>query len=86
MPWGLKKRFNHQIHVAKADYILSLKANHPTLFGQVDAWFKAALAEGTLPLPSEHTTESGHHRTEIRKVWTVSVDSFSSLYQAEAWA
>lgn len=82
---GTQKTIAHQIHSAQADYILSLKANHPTLFG-VDAWFKAALAEGTLPLPSEHTTESGHHRTEIRQVWTVSVASFSSLYQAEAWA
>jgi len=57
-----------------------LKANHPTLFQQIDTWFETR-AEGTLP--SEHTAEAGHHRTEIRKVWTFS--SLPPLHQAEEW-
>jgi len=36
-----------------------LKANHPTLFQQIDTWFETARAEGTLPIPSEHTAEAG---------------------------
>jgi len=67
----------------KADYILCLKANHPTLFQQIDTWFETARAEGTLPIPSEHTAEAGHHRTEIRKVWTFS--THCPLHQAEEW-
>jgi predicted transposase YbfD/YdcC len=35
-----------QIYQAKADYVLSLKANHPTLYGQVKAWFETAQAQG----------------------------------------
>jgi len=73
MPWA-PKTIAAQIQRAQADYILCLKANHPTLFQQIDTWFETARAEGTLPIPSEHTAEAGHHRTEIRKVWTFSLD------------
>lgn len=34
------------IHQTKADYILALKANHPTLHEQVKAWFEQAQAQG----------------------------------------
>ncbi len=83
---GTQKDIAYQIHTAHADYILSLKANHPTLFQQVDRWLNKSRAEGTLPAPSEHTTEAGHHRTESRKVWTLSIDLFPALYQADEWA
>ncbi len=82
---GTQKTIAAQIQQAQADYILSLKANHPTLFQQVDTWFKTAGAEDTLPIPSEHTTEAGHHRTELRKVWTLALDSLPPLYQADEW-
>jgi len=71
MPWAQKPsrlRFS-----GRKPTILCLKANHPTLFQQIDTWFETARAEGTLPIPSEHTAEAGHHRTEIRKVWTFSL-------------
>jgi len=67
MPWA-PKTIAAQIQRAQADYILCLKANHPTLFQQIDTWFETARAEGTLPIPSEHTAEAGHHRTEIQSV------------------
>lgn len=35
-----------QILQAKADYVLALKANHPTLYAQVQAWFQQASAQG----------------------------------------
>jgi len=66
MPWAPKKPSRLRFR-AQADYILCLKANHPTLFQQIDTWFETARAEGT-PIPSEHTAEAGHHRTEIRSV------------------
>jgi len=44
---------------AGASRLLCLKANHPTLFQQIDTWFETARAEGTLPIPSEHTAEAG---------------------------
>lgn len=82
---GTQKTIAQQIYTAKADYILSLKANHPTLFQDVDTWFETARAAATLPTPTEHTLEAGHHRTEIRQVWTLSLNQFSSLHQAEEW-
>lgn len=83
---GTQKQIARQIHAAGANYILSLKANHPTLFQQVDNWLQTARTQDTCPAPSEHTTEAGHHRTEIRKVWTLSIDLFPSLHQADQWA
>jgi len=44
MPWA-PKTIAAQIR-AQADYILCLKANHPTLFQQIDTWFETARAEG----------------------------------------
>lgn len=82
---GTQKNIAAQIHTAQADYILSLKANHPTLFQQVDLWFQTSLKQDTLPQPSTHTTEAGHHRIESRQVWAISLDQLPPLYQAEAW-
>jgi len=48
MPWA-PKTIAAQIQRAQADYILCLKANHPTLFQQIDTWFETARAEGTYP-------------------------------------
>jgi len=38
----------------QADYILSLKANHPKLFQDVDTWFQTARAAATLPSNRTH--------------------------------
>jgi len=70
MRWGLKS-IAHQIHTAGADYILSLKSNHPTLFQQVEQWFQQMQADGSLPTPREHTTESGHHRIDTHRLDTL---------------
>jgi predicted transposase YbfD/YdcC len=83
---GTQKIIARQIHRAHADYILSLKSNHPTLFQQVNQWFQPTQAAGTLPTPREHTTETGHHRIDTRIVWTLPVDLFATLHQADEWA
>lgn len=67
---GAQKKKSPHIQQGKGDYILSLKANHPTLFQDVNTWFKSLQIENTLPLPVEHITTAGHHRIEIRKYWT----------------
>ena len=36
---GTQTKIAQEIRDKKADYILSLKANHPTLFSQVKEWF-----------------------------------------------
>jgi predicted transposase YbfD/YdcC len=82
---GTQKSIARQIHDANADYILSLKSNHPTLFQQVEQWFQHAQAAGTLPTPCEHTTATGHHRIDTLTVWTLPVDTFATLHQADAW-
>lgn len=82
---GTQKSLATQIQQAQADYILCLKANHPTLFQQVEDFFKTARELGTLPLPSAHRTEAGHHRTEIRQVWAIPLDQLPPLYQAQEW-
>ena len=33
------------------------QANHPTLFQDVNTWFKSLQIENTLPLPVEHTQQ-----------------------------
>ncbi|HEY9630441.1 MAG TPA: ISAs1 family transposase, partial [Coleofasciculaceae cyanobacterium] len=56
---GTQKQIASQIHTAQADYVLTLKANHPTLFQQVEQWFKDAREQTTLPPAVTHTIEAG---------------------------
>jgi len=61
-----------------------LKANHPTLFQQIDTWFETARAEGTLPIPSEHTAEAGIIAPKSVKCGR-SHSTHCPLHQAEEW-
>lgn len=83
---GTQKKIAAKIKKQKSDYILSLKANHPTLFKEVSDWFESLHSENTLPPPLEHTTEAGHYRNETRKYWTFSLDQLPVLYQSDEWA
>jgi len=78
---GTQKSIAHQIHTAGADYILSLKSNHPTLFQQVEQWFQQMQADGSYT--HVNTPLSLDITASTRTVWTLSVDC---LYQADAWA
>jgi predicted transposase YbfD/YdcC len=82
---GTQKQIASQIHTAQADYVLTLKANHPTLFQQVEQWFKEAREQGTLPPSMSHTTEAGHHRIDTRQGWAIALDQLSPLHQSEEW-
>ncbi len=72
----------------KADYVLALKANHPTLYNQVKEWFEKAQAEDFqgLDVSYEQRIEKGHHRTEIRQEESVPVCVIGDLYQPQLWA
>ncbi len=59
-----------QIYKASADYVLALKANHPTLYKQVETWFKQAIALDFERIEFSHSeqVEKGHHRIEKRQI------------------
>ncbi len=84
---GTQTAIAAQIYNASADYVLALKANHPTLHGQVKAWFEQTQAlnfEG-ITFSYDERVEKGHHRTEKRQVWTVPVSQLPPLYQQADW-
>ena len=83
---GTQKKIADKIHQANGDYILSLKANHPTLFQDVNTWFNSQQTSSLLPSPIEHTTEAGHHRIEIRKYWAFSLSQLPPLHESSQWA
>ena len=97
---GTQKKIAAKIHQANGDYILSLKANHPTLFQDVNTWFDSQQTANILPLPIKHTTEAGHHRIEVRKrafrgklppktsrkYWAFSLSQLPPLHESSQWA
>ncbi len=83
---GTQKTIAAQIQAAKADYILSLKANHPTLFAQVQSWFETTGKSQQLLKSTEYKLESAHHRIERRQVWSVPIEHLPPLHEAVEWA
>lgn len=85
---GTQHEIAKQIVAKGADYVLCLKANHPTLWAEVKAWFETA--EATAFAEIEHSTdqrvESGHHRRETRRVWAVPVAVMGQLHKIGQWA
>ncbi|MCC5631563.1 ISAs1 family transposase [Nostoc sphaeroides CHAB 2801] len=84
---GTQTAIAAQIHKAHADYVLALKANHPTLHGQIKTWFEQAQAlnfEG-ITFSYDERIEKGHHRTEKRQVWTVPISQLPPLHQQADW-
>ncbi|UFP97079.1 ISAs1 family transposase [Gloeobacter morelensis MG652769] len=75
------------IRKAKADYVLALKANHPTLYQQVKDWFAQAQAQQFVDIAHSYDqrVEAGHHRLERRQVWSVPVSALPKLHGAADW-
>jgi len=72
----------------RANYVLSLKANHPTLYTQVKTWFETAQSthfEG-IEFSYDQRVEGGHHRQENRQVWAVPCTAIPELYQPTPWS
>lgn len=85
---GTQHEIARRIHAKGADYILTLKANHPTLFAQVEQWFNIAQSndfEG-INYSYDIRVESGHHRKEKRIVWAISIDQMGDLYKQAQWS
>ncbi|NBD17167.1 MAG: ISAs1 family transposase [Cyanobacteria bacterium] len=84
---GTQTEIVRQLRQKNADYVLALKANHPTLYFQVQQWFETALATNFdgYELSRDRRVETGHHRREIREVWAVPLSAFGGLYQQEQW-
>lgn len=61
---GTQTAISSQIFNAKADYVLSLKGNHPTLYGQVKDWFDQHLSKGFEGIINSYDerVEKGHQR------------------------
>lgn len=85
---GTQTEIARQIVAKGADYVLSLKANHPTLYAGVKAWFETAhstLFEG-IEYSYNQRVEAGHHRQENRLLWAVPVASIADIYQPSPWS
>ena len=72
---GTQTAIASQILNAKADYVLALKGNHPTLYGQVKNWFEQQLSQGFKSIIHSYDkrVEKGYHRTEKRQIWCVPI-------------
>ncbi|MGK7895387.1 MAG: ISAs1 family transposase, partial [Xenococcus sp. (in: cyanobacteria)] len=71
-----------------ADYVLALQANHPTLYAQVEQWFKTAQESNFKSIEHSHDVrvESGHHRREKREVTAVALNQMGGLDKQAQWS
>lgn len=85
---GTQKSIAQKIIAANADYVLSLKDNHPTLHQQVKNWFEANLAQGFqgVDVSISQRVEKGHYRIENRQVYTVPLSQLPVLHEQDLWA
>jgi predicted transposase YbfD/YdcC len=88
MLWVRFRAIASQIFKAKADYVLALKGNHPTLYGQVKDWFEQYLSQGFKGIihSYDERVEKGHHRTEKRQVWCIPISQLPPLHNQDDWA
>ncbi|MCC5599785.1 ISAs1 family transposase [Nostoc sp. CHAB 5714] len=84
---GTQTAIASQIFNAKADYVLSLKGNHPTLHEQVKDWFEQNFHSGFEGITNSYDEriEKGHHRTEKRQVWCVPISQLPPLHNYSDW-
>jgi len=85
---GTQTAIAQQIYQAQADYILALKKNHPTLSQMASEWFEhykeQSKCSGTTVDYCQ--CESGHHRTETRRLWQIPVAEVFAPDSIAAWA
>ena len=84
---GTQTAIASQILNAKADYVLALKGNHPTLYGQVKNWFEQQLSQGFKGIIHSYDkrVEKGHHRTQKRQIWCVPISQLQTLHNQDNW-
>jgi predicted transposase YbfD/YdcC len=82
-----QKAIAQQIQSAGADYILTLKANHPTLAEDAHDWFEQHQneADDTAVHTTESIYEAGHHRIEKRCFVLAPADQVFDSNQLKQW-
>lgn len=74
---GCQKAITQEIITSQADYVLTLKGNHPYLYRQVALWFEKSSASSFAGQLYSYHNESAeinnHGRTESRACWLVDV-------------
>ena len=85
---GTQTEIAQKIIDKKADYVLALKANHPTLYSQVEKWFEKSAMQDfkSVDVSYDQKINSEHHRIEERQVWAVPIAAIGELYQPRIWA
>ncbi len=79
---GCQKNIAAQLIKQKADYVFSLRDNHPTFHQEVLAYFESE--KGSKEVFVHQSTEGEHGRIEVRRVYTTSqVNWFTDRHQ---WA
>ncbi len=84
---GTQTNIAAQIIQQEGDYILSLKGNQCNLHKGVKEFFKKAEVTGWegIEYTYSETIEAGHHRTERRQVWAMSINQLPDLPNAHKW-
>ena len=85
---GTQTAIAKQIKKAEADYILTLKANHPTLAKDAQNWFEEHKnqIEATQSYTIESFCEAGHHRIEKRCFFSVPVEQVFARVRIQRWS
>jgi predicted transposase YbfD/YdcC len=85
---GTQHEIARRIQAQGADYVLALKANHPTLYQQVKQWFENAEASEFQGIEYSYDVriESRHHRREKRQVTAVALSQMGDLYKHNQWS
>lgn len=85
---GTQHEIARRIQDRSADYVLALKANHPTLHAQVKQWFETAQIYDfeDIEYSNDVRVESGHHRREKRQVTAVALNQMGDLYKQAQWS
>lgn len=85
---GTQKSIAQQIQTQKADYILTLKANHSSLAQYAKDWFETYESQlntaSVIVTPTR--TNAGHHRVEQRQFWQVPVELVFPPSHLKQWA
>lgn len=84
---GTQTAIAWQIQEVGADYILTLKSNHPSLAAEARNWFENyRQQENTSQVViNQVICEAGHHRLEKRKFWQVPVEQVFSDKRIKQW-
>ena len=84
---GTQTAIAKDIQAAEADYILTLKSNHPYCAKEAQSWFEDNQHQPDLNnvKVTKVSFEAGHHRIERRKFWQVPVELVFTQDRIKQW-